>query len=108
VGFLRAAIAVKDVTDAARLLLVLRSFPRPMRCGEMQTQQEWHARPRVNFHRLHGPVSEQVSQVAVPLNRHLLLVELIRLCTTTLGVVSVIKIIGSTPEDPEESVVAAF
>src|SRR3954454_7098185 len=77
VGFLRTAIAVHNVPDALRLCLVLRPFPWPMRCGEMQTQQKWLIRLGVAFNGLHGSIAEQVCHVAVTLNRYLLLVELI-------------------------------
>jgi len=62
----------------------------------------------VAFDRLHPPVAEQVGHVAVPLDRHLLLVQLVRLRPAALRVAAVIEVVGGAAEDAEEAVVAAL
>jgi hypothetical protein len=79
-----------------------------MRRGEMQAQQKRLLRLGETFDGLHRPIAEQVRHVAVPLDRHLLLVELARLRAGAQRVRTMIEIVGSAAEDPEELVVAAL
>src|SRR5262249_51871256 len=106
--FLRAAVAMEEIADTLRLRLVVRTFPRPMRRGEMQAHEERLPGARVALDHLHGAIAEQVGHVAVALDRHLLLVELAgrRALPGVIG--AVIEIVGGAAEDSEEVVVAAL
>ena len=74
----------------------------------MQTEQERLFRPGVSLDRLHRAIAEQIRHVAVALDRHLLLMQLIGLRPSARMVGTMIEIIGGTAEDAEEMVVAAL
>src|SRR5262245_59476056 len=81
----------------------------------MEAQQKRLSRPGISLDRLDCPIAEQVRHVAVPLDWYFLLVELtINKATgwTEREVAqrarTMIEIIGSAGEDPEEVVIAAL
>src|SRR5262249_62395592 len=71
-----------DVPKSLRFDLVVRPLPGPMRRREMQAEQKRLLRPGVSLDRLNCPIAEQVRHVAVPLHRHLFLMELVCQFTT--------------------------
>src|SRR5215510_1762287 len=82
---LGTAVASPDAPDVPKSLrfgLVVRPLPGPMRRREMQAQQKRLLRPGVSLDRLNCPIAEQVRHVAVPLDRHLFLMELVCQFTT--------------------------
>ena len=84
-----------------------------MRRREMQAHQKRLLRLGIAFDGLHRPIAEQVRHVAMPLDRHLLLVELAREpgyreLVRPGRVRTMIEIVGTAAEDPEEVVVAAL
>jgi hypothetical protein len=108
VGLLRAPVAMEDVADAARFLLVIGALPWPVRSGEMQAHHEGGARTRVEFDGLHSAIAEQVGHVAVPLDGHFLLMQLVGLGAVASGIGPVVEIVGGAAQDSEEAVVAAL
>ena len=74
----------------------------------MQAQEKRLFCPGVSLDRLNCPIAEQVRHVAVPLDRHLFLMELVCVVATACGVRTVIKIIGTAAVYSEEVVVAAL
>jgi hypothetical protein len=102
---------MQDVPDSPRLGFVVRAFPRPMGCCEMQAQKKWSPRPGVSLDHLDRPLAEEVRHVANPLNRDLLLVELAcepgyrKLVLGRVG--TMIEIVRAAAQDSEELIVAS-
>ena len=79
-----------------------------MRRGEMKAQQERLLRFRKTVDGLHCPVAEQIGHVAVALDRHLLLMQLVRVRPAAGCIGTMIEVIGRAAENAEEGVVAAL
>ena len=74
----------------------------------MQAHHEGRARTRVGFEGLHGAIAEQVGQVAVPLDGHFLLVQLVGFGAVAPGIGAVVEIVGGAAKDSKEVVIAAL